>query len=112
MSFGFLITFACLYIAEQVRVKYRLPFYEAAAMYALPAVLIPVIVGFAAQLIVRSASVSESGPVVFDWSFIAAFFLHYVVACGIFILLDKYEDTIAAWLMVLVGGFLVLEYVI
>lgn len=112
MPFGFLVTFACLYIAEQVRAKYRLPFYKAAAMYALPVVLIPAIVGLAAQVIVRSASVSEVGPILLDWSFVAQLLLQYAVACGVFVLLDRYEDTIAAWLTVFVGGFLILEYVI
>lgn len=114
MQFEFLFVFAFLYIAEKVRDNKRWPFYTAALLYVLPLLGIGLLTPIIAQLLVMG-SISTDGSLALPpltWQYVSHWLLQYIGAAVTLFFLEKFENTIANWLITFFIGFVMLTYVL
>ena len=112
MPFQFLITFGLLFAAEKSRDYLRWNPFVAALVYVVPAMLLKPVIILLGSLMMHGTVTWSSPGETLSLGNIGHWIVQYVVAVVILCILARYEDTTATWMIMFIGGFIVLEYVL
>lgn len=109
LPLSFLITFGLLFAAEKARDRLRWSPFTAALVYIVPAMMLKPIIIIVGMLLVSGmvtwSRVGIEASIGFAWHWGA----QYMFTVALLALLSRYEDTIAMWMVIFIGGFVVLE---
>lgn len=107
--YGLIANFAVLYVLAKLVGGRHLKFYTAGPLYAIASFLLGAGIVALAQLSVNGVAPGFWGGFVQNWPHLL---LVAIAATVFFWLLDRYDETIAAWLVIFVTGFFVLSFII
>lgn len=109
-----LIKFGFLYLAEKTRNENRWSIFKSGLVYLIPVMFFHYFTAVIAKVIVDASSVDFSGVVLppISWMELFIWIKQYVVVVIVLGLLARFEDTMAAWLITLASGFILLAFVL
>ncbi len=111
LPYSFLITFGLLFAAEKARERLSWSPFVAALVYVIPAICLKVAVPVLGMFLVQGTVDWGRAGIDFSIGFGWHWCLQYVLTVVLLALLARYEDTIAAWMIIFITGFIILEYV-
>lgn len=111
LPLSFLITFGLLFAAEKARDRLRWSPLAAALVYIVPAMMVKPVISIVGMLLVNGTVAWSRVGVEVSIGFAWHWGVQYVFTVALLTLLSRYEDTIAMWMVIFIGGFVVLEYV-
>lgn len=107
--YGYILDFAVLYLLARLVESGKLRFYIAGIIYALIAEFAQLGFIVIGQLAVTGGTTVSATSFLIQWPHLL---LVAVVATAVFFLLERYEETIAASLVIFMIGFILLVFVL
>lgn len=112
IPYSFLITFGLLFAAEKARERLSWSPFVVALVYVIPAICLKVAVPVLGMFLVQGTVDWSRAGVNLSIGFVWHWCIQYAITVVLLILLARYEDTIATWMVIFITGFIILEYVL